>query len=91
MLFLIRRVYCVQLSTADFRSNGALEHLLPLLENTFTEFKSHEHIENQYILEQLKQRLKLVNVTSTSVCNCHGDSKLVEVIFIAKYPTLVLS
>jgi len=84
-------VFIAQLSTADFRSNGALEHLLPLLENTFTEFKSHEHIENQYILEQLKQRLKLVNVTSQSVCNCHGDSKLVEVILVAKYWTPVLS
>ncbi|KZS10931.1 Uncharacterized protein APZ42_024579 [Daphnia magna] len=72
--------YMDQLSTTDFRSNGALEHLLPLLENTFTEFKSHEHIENQYIMERLKQRLKLVDVTSQSVCNCHGDSQLVEIL-----------
>ena len=35
-------------------------------------------------MERLKQRLKMVNVTSQSVCNCHGDSQLLEVIFIAQ-------
>lgn len=31
-------------------------------------------------MERLKLRLKMVNVTSQSVCNCHGDSQLLEVI-----------
>jgi len=73
---------CLQLSAADFRNNEALETLLPLLEKTFSEFKTHEHIENQFIMERLKQRLKIMNVTCHAVCNCHKDNDLVEVSFL---------
>jgi len=72
----------LQLSAADFRNNEALETLLPLLEKTFSEFKTHEHIENQYIMERLKQRLKIMNVTCHAVCNCHKDNDLVEASFL---------
>lgn len=79
--------YQDQMSTADFRSQGALEALLRLLEKTFAEFKTHEHIENRFIMERLKQRLKAVNATnSQAVCNCHGDNRLVEVVRIEMIP-----
>ena len=64
----------------DFCSNGSLEALLENLARTFYEFKSHEHIENQFIMEQLRQRLKMVDATSQAVCNCHKDSRLAEVL-----------
>jgi F-box and leucine-rich repeat protein 5 len=67
------------MSKTDFCSNGALETLLESLATTFYEFKTHEYIENQFIMERLKQRLKMVNASSQAVCNCHGDSRLVEV------------
>ncbi len=70
--------YRDQLLAVDFHNHEALEALLPLLEKTFTEFKTHEHIENQFIMERLKQRLKIVNAASQAVCNCHGDNRLVE-------------
>lgn len=59
---------------------------MPLLEKTFHEFKTHELIENKYIMERLKQRLKMVNVTSQSVCNCHEDSQVVRVSKIEPLP-----
>jgi len=68
--------YTDQLSTADFCSNGALEALLPKLQKTFIEFNIHEDIENRFIMDCLKQRLKLLNLSSKAICSCHRDSRL---------------
>lgn len=71
--------FLVQLSSVNFQSNGALQILLQSLVESFCEFKTHEYIENRFIMERLKQRLKVMNVSSRAVCNCHNDDRLPEV------------
>ena len=44
------------------------------------ELKSHEYIENHYIMDKLKARLQAKRVYNQLVCNCHEDSKLLGVI-----------
>ena len=44
------------------------------------ELKSHEYIENHFIMDTLKARLQSRQVFNEAVCNCHEDSMLLEVI-----------
>ncbi len=65
------------------------------LHNVFKEFKSHEDIENEHIMKQLKTKLKAMEIYNSAVCNCHKDDeftplmKLVETgyLFINKSKT----
>jgi F-box/leucine-rich repeat protein 5 len=65
------------------------------LHNVFKEFKSHEDIENEHIMKQLKLKLKAMEIYNSAVCNCHKDDeftplmKLVETgyLFINKSKT----
>jgi F-box/leucine-rich repeat protein 5 len=35
------------------------------------EFKTHEAIENRFIMKKLKNKLKGLSIQNTAVCNCH--------------------
>ncbi|KAK2721389.1 hypothetical protein QYM36_003616 [Artemia franciscana] len=51
-----------------------------MLEAAFCEFKSHEQIENFYILDKLQERLRSKNLVDNSVCGCHKDNRLLEML-----------
>lgn len=59
----------------DYTDNDALMVLLSNLYNTFKEFKSHEEIENEYIMKRLKSRLREMKIHNSEVCNCHSDDQ----------------
>ena len=48
-----------QLTVTDFTNNDALFSLLNKLQDVFKEFKSHEEIENEFIMKKLKLKLKV--------------------------------
>jgi hypothetical protein len=50
------------LSVTDFANNDALFALLSNLQSVFKEFKSHENIENEHIMEKLKSKLKVTEL-----------------------------
>lgn len=54
--------------------------LLDTLFRTFVEFKSHEQIENRFIMKQLRIKLKALSIKNTAVCNCHKDSRLKDIL-----------
>jgi len=60
-----------------------VQDLQPTLQAVYEamwELKSHEIIENEYIMDTLKARLQARQVFNEAVCNCHEDSVLLEVI-----------
>lgn len=61
-----------------------LEPSLQAIYEAMWEMKSHEYIENHYIMDQLKQRLQSRRVYNEVVCNCHEDSKLLDVIALVE-------
>ncbi|GBN40310.1 F-box/LRR-repeat protein 5 [Araneus ventricosus] len=72
------------LTCTDFTDYAALESLLHDLHHTFCEFKSHEQIENKYIMKKLKKRLKLLSIHDAAVCNCHSDNKLSDMLALVE-------
>lgn len=60
----------------DFRDGPEMLSLLQDLNATLYEFKSHESIENIFIMDQLKNRLKQRQISNASVCDCHNDNRL---------------
>uniref|UniRef100_A0A2L2XX96 Putative f-box and leucine-rich repeat protein 5 n=1 Tax=Parasteatoda tepidariorum TaxID=114398 RepID=A0A2L2XX96_PARTP len=77
-------VYREKLLYTDFKDYAAVESLLHSLHHTFCEFKSHEQIENKYIMRKLKKRLKLLSIHDATVCNCHSDNKLSDMLALVK-------
>ncbi|KAG9331563.1 hypothetical protein JZ751_018835 [Albula glossodonta] len=61
------------LSKTNFSNNKDFRSFLQSLCATFTEFKMHEQIENEYIICLLQQR-------SNTVYNVHSDNKLSEML-----------
>ena len=61
----------VQLQTTNFSNVVDVQLLLDTLFRTFVEFKSHEQIENRFIMRKLKTKLKERSIKNTAVCNCH--------------------
>jgi len=57
-----------------------LEPSLQAVYEAMWEVKSHEYIENHFIMDRLKARLQKRQVYNELVCNCHEDSMLLEVI-----------
>lgn len=68
-----------QMHKTDFSNNSAMESLLCQLTDTFCEFKCHEDIENNFIMEKLQNRMHSLDINDETVCNCHTNSKLSEV------------
>ncbi|KFM78401.1 F-box/LRR-repeat protein 5, partial [Stegodyphus mimosarum] len=77
-------VYSEKLTCTDFSDYVALESLLHDLHHTFCEFKSHEQIENKYIMRKLKKRLKSLSIHDAAVCNCHSDNKLSDMLALVE-------
>ncbi|KAG8196333.1 hypothetical protein JTE90_013818 [Oedothorax gibbosus] len=77
-------VYSEKLVCTDFSDYVSLDSLLRELHHTFCEFKSHEQIENRYIMRKLKKRLKLLSIQDAAVCNCHSDNKLQEMLSLVE-------
>lgn len=68
---------------AEAASVPDVQDLQPSLQAVYEamwELKSHEIIENEYIMDTLKARLQARQVFNEAVCNCHEDSVLLEVI-----------
>jgi len=61
-----------------------LEPILQAIFEAMWEMKTHEYIENHYIMDQLKSRLQSRRVYNEVVCNCHEDSKLLDVIALVE-------
>jgi len=61
-----------------------LEDLLQEVYLVMWEFKSHEFIENTFIMEKLKAKLRAQQVYNKLVCNCHNDSELYNIIVLVE-------
>jgi len=57
-----------------------LEKTLQIVYTTMWELKTHEIIENTFIMNKLKERLHARQVYNQFVCNCHEDSDLIKII-----------
>lgn len=64
-----------KLTVTDFANSDALFGLLTNLQGVFKEFKSHEEIENEFIMKKLKSKLKALAIHNSAVCNCHNDDE----------------
>ncbi len=64
-----------KLVVTDFANSDALFGLLTNLQRVFKEFKSHEDIENEFIMKKLKSKLKDLAIHNTAVCNCHTEDE----------------
>ncbi|PNF30508.1 hypothetical protein B7P43_G09943 [Cryptotermes secundus] len=67
------KVCLEQIRKTDFTSNVALQALLRHLHDIFFEVKCHEDIEDNIILEKLQERMKSHCVDNTTVCDCHSN------------------
>ncbi|XP_027001045.1 F-box/LRR-repeat protein 5 [Tachysurus fulvidraco] len=68
-------LYCDKLTKTNFSNNNDFRAFLQTLCATFKEFKIHEQIENEYIIDQLQQR-------SRTTYNVHSDNKLSEMLLL---------
>ncbi|XP_034036440.1 F-box/LRR-repeat protein 5 [Thalassophryne amazonica] len=66
-------LYCEKLSKTNFSNNNDFRSFLQSLCATFKEFKMHEQIENEYIINLLQQRC-------CTAYNVHADNKLSEML-----------
>ncbi|XP_072884730.1 LOW QUALITY PROTEIN: F-box/LRR-repeat protein 5 [Hemitrygon akajei] len=73
-------LYSEKLSKTNFSNSRDFQALLTSLYATFTEFKSHEQIENECIMEELQQRLRALSVRNSSVSTVHSDNKLSDML-----------
>lgn len=64
-----------KLVVTDFANSDALFGLLTNLQGVFKEFKSHEEIENEFIMKKLKSKLTALAIHNTAVCNCHKEDE----------------
>ncbi|XP_045618391.1 F-box/LRR-repeat protein 5 isoform X2 [Procambarus clarkii] len=77
-------IYTHKMQCVDFRDGSEVISLLQDLTNTLYEFKSHESIENIFIMDQLKNRLKQRKIFNTAVCDCHNDNRLGNVVQLVR-------
>ena len=67
----------------DFSDDFAVEGLLNSLNHAFHEFKHHEEIENQYILEKLKTRVTASDLLDI-LCDIHHDTHVKDILSLVK-------
>uniref|UniRef100_A0A0P4W836 F-box domain-containing protein n=1 Tax=Scylla olivacea TaxID=85551 RepID=A0A0P4W836_SCYOL len=82
-------IYTRKMSCVDFRDVPEVVTLLQDLDTTLREFKSHESIENIFIMDQLRNRLKQHQISNTAVCDCHNDNQLSDVVQLVRRGTQV--
>ncbi|KAK2165310.1 hypothetical protein LSH36_52g07052 [Paralvinella palmiformis] len=76
--------YFAMIQSTNFTDGVDLQQLLECLSRIFFEFKTHEQIENRFIMKRLKLKLKRLSIKNTAVCNCHKDNNLTEMIRLLK-------
>jgi len=62
--------YCMKVKSTNFSNIVDMQLLLDSLCRTFSEFKSHEQIENKLIMRKLRSKIR----NNEAVCNCHKVS-----------------
>ncbi|XP_022080969.1 F-box/LRR-repeat protein 5-like [Acanthaster planci] len=72
------RIYSDKLTATDFSNYAELRGLLWSLRATFREFKTHEHIENECIMQKLRHRLDYLKIENQAVYKIHSDNRLSE-------------
>ncbi|ROT66834.1 F-box/LRR-repeat protein 5 [Penaeus vannamei] len=82
-------IYTQKMQCVDFRDGSEVVSLLQDLDLTLYEFKSHESIENIFIMDQLKNRLKQHQIQNTAVCDCHNDNRLSDMVRLVRTGTEV--
>ncbi|XP_068215394.1 F-box/LRR-repeat protein 5-like [Palaemon carinicauda] len=82
-------IYTQKVQCLNFRDGREVFSLLHDLGTTLYEFKSHESIENIFIMDQLKNRLKQRKIHNTAVCDCHNDNRLADVLQLVRTGTKV--
>ncbi|KAK8723607.1 hypothetical protein OTU49_011461 [Cherax quadricarinatus] len=82
-------IYTEKMQCVDFRDGSEVISLLQDLTNTLYEFKSHESIENIFIMDQLKNRLKQRKIINAAICDCHNDNRLADVVQLVRTGTQV--
>ncbi|XP_042223723.1 F-box/LRR-repeat protein 5-like isoform X2 [Homarus americanus] len=82
-------IYTQKMQCVDFRDGPEVLSLLQDLNSTLYEFKSHESIENIFIMDQLKNRLKQRQIINSAVCDCHNDNRLADVVQLVRTGTQV--
>lgn len=70
-----------QMKSVDIFS---LDDILQSVYISMWELKSHEFIENTFIMDRLRARLSSQKVYNKQVCNCHEDSSLVSIITLVE-------
>ncbi|CAM1313975.1 FBXL5 (predicted) [Pycnogonum litorale] len=74
--------YIKDISNTNFNDADAVHMLSHNLFDTFCEFKLHEQIENEYIVRKLHLRLLDLSISNSTVCNCHDDNRLSEMLHL---------
>ncbi|XP_066956915.1 F-box/LRR-repeat protein 5-like [Macrobrachium rosenbergii] len=82
-------IYTQKVQCLNFRDGREVISLLHDLGTTLYEFKSHESIENIFIMDQLKNRLKQRQIYNSAVCDCHNDNRLADVLQLVRTGTKV--
>ncbi|KAK7086648.1 hypothetical protein SK128_020103 [Halocaridina rubra] len=82
-------IYTQKVQCINFRDGREVVSLLHDLGTTLYEFKSHESIENIFIMDQLKNRLKQHQIHNSAVCDCHNDNRLADVLHLVRTGTKV--
>jgi len=67
----------MELSNLNFQER---EEILQNVYAIMWELKTHEIIENVYIMNKLKERLAALQIYNQLVCNCHEDSTVLQII-----------
>ncbi|KAL8575501.1 hypothetical protein ACOMHN_013052 [Nucella lapillus] len=70
--------YLDLVSSTNFTDVGHMTSVLEKLCRTFDVFRTHEQIENRFIMQRLKEKLTALDITDAAVCNCHSDNRLAE-------------
>ncbi|XP_070559832.1 F-box/LRR-repeat protein 5-like [Ptychodera flava] len=69
-----------KLSRTNFSNHVDWEAMLNKIRLTFSDFKIHEKIENECIMQKLKHRLKGLKIEIAAVTNVHSDNHLTDML-----------
>ncbi|XP_077983093.1 F-box/LRR-repeat protein 5-like [Glandiceps talaboti] len=69
-----------KLQATNFSDHTAWQLILDKVKTTFSDFKIHERIENECIMQKLKCRLKGLKIEIAAVTNVHSDNHLTDML-----------
>ncbi|KAG1649255.1 F-box/LRR-repeat protein 5 [Nymphon striatum] len=73
-------VYIDQLLHTDFHDEHDLKSFLKNLDLTFSEFKLHEYIENEFIIKKLRKRFLELSIQNSITSDGHHDLQFINLI-----------